>query len=206
MKSTLAAQYPRLGFTIADASAKHGNPRSSTRRQSTEYNIIRWCSMLTPSKRQYKRSAANMFASLSHPTVNFKLRTTHCDISTKKNEASLSLSRCFNRAAATGGKRGTEKKGRAAMDPMERIRSHLNAAKSTKRLDLSTWTDRKQGDFLLTRIPRTVRTNCNIFVKYGTPGRYSLKGGAIRSSFCGALLAKAMTTDLMSPPPWKTRE
>lgn len=43
------------------------------------------------------------------------------------------------------------------MDPVERIRFHVTRARATNKLDLSTWANRRQGDFLLSRVPRTVR-------------------------------------------------
>lgn len=44
------------------------------------------------------------------------------------------------------------------MDPVERVRFQVTRARNNKRLDLSTWANRKQGDFLLSRVPRTVST------------------------------------------------
>lgn len=62
------------------------------------------------------------------------------------------------RAAIKGGKGGAgPRAGGQAMDPVERIRLQVSRARATKRLDLSTWANRRQGDFLLSRVPRTVR-------------------------------------------------
>eukprot|EP00752_Nemacystus_decipiens_P018201 g16330.t1 len=57
------------------------------------------------------------------------------------------------RAATKSGKGG---RGGQAMDPVERIRFHVTRARATNKLDLSTWANRRQGDFLLSRVPRTV--------------------------------------------------
>lgn len=43
------------------------------------------------------------------------------------------------------------------MDPIEKIRFHVTRARATNKMDLSTWANRRQGDFLLSRVPRTVR-------------------------------------------------
>lgn len=56
--------------------------------------------------------------------------------------------------AATKGRKGD--RGGGAMDPVERIRFHVARARATNKLDLSTWANRRQGDFLLSRVPRTV--------------------------------------------------
>lgn len=61
----------------------------------------------------------------------------------------------YERAEMNGERRG--KRRGVAMDPAQRIHHHLAAARSTSRLDLSTWADRRAGDFLLTRVPRQVR-------------------------------------------------
>ena len=62
-----------------------------------------------------------------------------------------------NRAATRCGKRGLAARTGAATDSGEKIRFQVTAARSTKRLDLSTWANRKPGDFLLGRVPRAVR-------------------------------------------------
>ncbi|CAM9433698.1 unnamed protein product [Scytosiphon promiscuus] len=61
----------------------------------------------------------------------------------------------LKRATHKGGKGGTGGGGRT-MDPVERIRFQVTRARATNRLDLSTWANRKKGDFLLGRVPRTV--------------------------------------------------
>ncbi|CAM9197393.1 unnamed protein product [Ascophyllum nodosum] len=62
----------------------------------------------------------------------------------------------LTRAAAKSGKREKGGLGAMAMDPVERIRFSVNAARTTRQLDLSTWANRKQGDFILSRVPQTV--------------------------------------------------
>ncbi|CAM9515707.1 unnamed protein product [Ectocarpus fasciculatus] len=63
----------------------------------------------------------------------------------------------LKRAAIKGGKGGAgPRAGGRAMDPVERIRLQVSRARATRRLDLSTWANRRQGDFLLSRVPRTV--------------------------------------------------
>ncbi|CAM9668875.1 unnamed protein product, partial [Hapterophycus canaliculatus] len=61
----------------------------------------------------------------------------------------------LKRAATKGGKGGKHGGGRT-MDPVERIRFQVTRARTTTRLDLSTWANRRKGDFLLGRVPRTV--------------------------------------------------
>ncbi len=63
----------------------------------------------------------------------------------------------FVRRASNKGFLAGGAKGGRAMDPVERIRFHVTRARATKKLDLSTWANRRKGDFLLSRVPRTVR-------------------------------------------------
>lgn len=66
----------------------------------------------------------------------------------------------FSRAAA---KRASQRKrrnpGGAAGDTAGIIRLRVNVARGTRRLDLSTWANRKEGDFLLSRVPKMVCTD-----------------------------------------------
>lgn len=80
-------------------------------------NIIRWCSMLTPSKQQYKRSVPKMFASLSHPTVNFKPLTAHFGISTKRERGTTLIVPLFQQGRRYGRKAGNREKRRAGDGP-----------------------------------------------------------------------------------------
>lgn len=62
----------------------------------------------------------------------------------------------YDRVAVKGEKGGLGARIGAATVSGEKVRFQVTAARSTKRLDLSTWANRKQGDFLLSRVPRAV--------------------------------------------------